>query len=79
MGKRGVPLVYQVYRDRMLKYANWRNRLHYADAKSILGNYGLPKPVRENVIKEMFKYKLIERENQHWIIIKGARKKCFFG
>ena len=70
--------MYKVYRDKMLKHSNWANKIHYSDAKSILGFYGLPKEIRESVIKEMFRYGLISRQNQHWIIIKGAKKKGLF-
>ncbi len=79
MEKRGVPIVYFTYRDRMLKGSNWRNKIHYSDAKVILGYFGLPKDIRDKVLKEMFYHKIIERENKHWIVIKGAKKKCFFG
>lgn len=80
MGKKGVvPTVYKVYRDRMAKHSNWKNKLHYSEAKTILGYYGIPKEVRQSILQEMFRYELLIRDNQHWVIIKGAKKKSFLG
>jgi len=77
--KRRIPLVYRCYRDKILKHSNWNNKIHYSNAKTILGYFGLQKEVREDVLKELFRYNLLERENKHWITIVGAKKKSIFG
>lgn len=77
--KRWIPKVYKVYRDRILKHCNWENKIHYSDALSMLGYYGIPKEVRHDILKEMIELELLKRENKHYIIIVGAKKSCFFG
>jgi len=70
--------MYLVCRDKILRYTNWRNQIHYSMAKSVLGYFGVPREKREVVIKELFNYRLLRRENQHIISVPGAKKKCIF-
>ena len=78
MKKRGVPLVYICFRDRILKNTNWKNQISHRDARAVLGWSGIPKEVREDVLKEMMDYNLIQRINQIFIEVIGVKKKCIF-
>jgi hypothetical protein len=78
MKKRGVPLMYQICRDKILKHSNWRCKIHYKNAKAILGYFGVPRDYRDAVLQEMFDYKLLDQEPL-WVIVVGAKKKCIFG
>lgn len=78
MTKRVIPKVYLCIRDRLHRYSDWQNRVHYKTVKRVLGYMCVPRELRDAVIQEMIHYDLLKQEPL-WLIVNGVKKKCIFG